>query len=321
MTNGTLYFHTTCFDGLVSAAMTSLFLETEGWHLDDFIPVGYSVRESWLSTPLHTPAAVVDFLYHPDAEFWADHHPTTFLTPAAREDFERRRSSHCLLFDEKAGSCARLLWDTVHSRVPDAERFREAVSWADKIDTASYESVDEAICGTSPALKIRLSLISLSDPEYLRLLVKELRSGDLKRVAQLAPVNDRFVEAERRIAAGLSHAADNTRLKGEIALMDIEPNGDEIVSRYAPYRFFPRARYSIAIVRSESSVTITAMRNPWIDFRSVPIGKILEPFGGGGHLRVGSVIIPKDRAELAGVIVDRLMAEMRSHSSAESVIA
>lgn len=319
--NGTLYFHTACFDGLISAALTSALLETQGWQLNDLIPVSYSVRESWLSTPLQTPAAVVDFLYHPDAEFWADHHPTTFLTPAAREDFDKRRSNHCLLFDEKAGSCARLLWDAANSRVSDAERYWEAVSWAEKIDTASYGSVDEAICGTSPALRINLSLISDSDPEYLSLLVKELRSGDLKRVAQLAPVNHRFVEAERRIAVGLSHAANNTRLIGEIALMEFEPNGDEIVSRYAPYYFFPRARYSIAILRSESSVTITSMRNPWIDFRSVPIGKILEPFGGGGHLRVGSVIVPKNKAGLAGAIVDRLVAEMQSHSSAESVIA
>jgi hypothetical protein len=321
MPSGTLYFHNACFDGLVSAAIASAFLETEGWKLTDLIPVGYGERESWLSTPLPKPSGVVDFLYHPDAEFWADHHPTTFLTSAAREDYERRRSSHRLLFDERAGSCASLLWNALHSCVPDAERYREAISWAEKIDTANYESVEDAICGTSPALRIRLSLLSHSDPDYLRLLVKEMRSGDLKQIAELAPVHDRFVEAQRRIAAGLSHASLNTRLKGEIALMEIEPKGDEIVSRYAPYHFFPQARYSIAIVRSESSVTLTAMRNPWIDFRSVPIGKILEPFGGGGHLRVGSVIIPKQRAELAHTIVDRLLAEMQSHSSAESVIA
>lgn len=321
MPNGILYFHNACFDGLVSAAFTSAFLETDGWKVNDLIPVGYGQRESWLSTPLPKPAAVVDFLYHPDAEFWADHHPTTFLTSSAREDFERRRSSHRLLFDERAGSCATLLWNAIHRCVPDAERYREAILWAEKIDTASYESVDEAICGTAPALKIRLSLISDSDPDYLRLLVKEMRTGNLERISELAPVQDRFVEAQRRIASGLSHASHNTRLKGEIALMEIEPNGDEIISRYAPYHFFPQARYSIGIVRSTSSIAITAMRNPWINFRSIPIGKILEAFGGGGHERVGSVLVPKERSELARKIVDSLVAGMHPYSPAESVTA
>jgi hypothetical protein len=320
MPNGTLYFHTACFDGLVSAAITSVFLETDGWQLDDLAPVGYDRRESWLSTHLHTPAAVVDFLYHPDAEFWADHHSTTFLTPAAREDFERRRSTRCFLFDDKVGSCSRLLWDALHARVPDAERYREAVSWAEKIDTANYASVDEAIDGTSPALRIKLSLLSHSDPDYLRLLVKEMRSGDLNRIAELAPVHERFAEAQRRIAVGLSHAFHNTRLKDEIALMDIEPTGDEIVSRYAPYRFFPQARYSISIVRSASSIRITAMRNPWMNFRSAPIGKILQPFGGGGHERVGSVLVPDKSLESARKIVDCLVSEMQSYLPSESVI-
>jgi hypothetical protein len=321
MPNGTLYFHSACFDGLVSAAITSVFLETDGWQLDDLVPVGYDARKSWLSTPLPRPSAIVDFLYHPDAEFWADHHLTTFLTPTAREDYEKRRGDHFLVFDQGAGSCATLLWNRLGSRIPHPERFTDSVVWAEKIDTANYGSVEEAIWGTSPASKIRLTLGTDSDPDYQRLLVRELRSGDVQRISQLPPVRDRFNEVHHRISQGLFHAARNTRMQREIAVMDIEAEGEEIISRYAPYHFFPRARYSIASVRSESSVTITAMRNPWIDFRSVPIGKILEPFGGGGHLRVGSVIIPKERAEFARTVVDRLMAEMQSHSSAESVIA
>jgi hypothetical protein len=320
MPDATLYFHSACFDGLVSAALASEFLEHEGWRFRDLVPVSYNVRNSWLD-PLPQPAVVVDFLYHPDAEFWADHHPTTFLTPYAQEDYEKRRENPFLIFDQGAGSCATLLWNHLRSRTPDSERFTEAVLWAEKIDTANYDTVEEAIWGASPASKIGLTLGTNSDPDYQRLLVRELRSIDLQRISLLPPVQDRFNEVHRRITRGLSHAARNIRLLHEIAVMDIETESDEIVSRYVPYHFFPEARYSIAIVRSESSAVITAMRNPWIDFRSIPIGRILESFGGGGHLRVGSVIIPKDKAELAGTIVGRLVAEMQSYSSAENVIA
>ena len=71
MPNGTLYFHSACFDGLVSAVLAWVFLETKDWQFQGFIPVNYDVRTMWLSDPLKTPAAVVDFLYHPDADFWA----------------------------------------------------------------------------------------------------------------------------------------------------------------------------------------------------------------------------------------------------------
>ena len=33
------------------------------------------------------------------------------------------------------------------------------------------------------------------------------------------------------------------------------------------------------------------MRNPWLDFASVPLGEIFRKYGGGGHQRVGSVIV------------------------------
>ena len=320
MPDATLYFHTACFDGLVSAALAWEFLENQGWRFHDLIPVAYNLRESWLG-PLTKPAAVVDFLYHPDAEFWADHHTTTFLTPAAQQDYETRRGDHFLVFDQAAGSCATLLLNRLRARIPDPDRFAEAILWAEKIDTAHYDSVEEAIWGTSPASIIRLTLASDPDPGYQRLLVTELRSGGLERISHLPPIQDRFNNVHRRISQGLSHASRSIRLHRKIAVLDVALEGDEIISRYAPYHFFPQASYSIAIVRSQSSITITAMRNPWIEFRSVPIGKVLEPFGGGGHLRVGSVIVPKEKARLTGTIVDRLLSEMQSHSSAESVIA
>src|SRR5215813_8542636 len=106
----TVYFHYPCFDGLISAVLASEFLEShDGWHITEFEAVDYAARDTWLSSDLKKPAAVVDFLYHPQVEFWADHHQTSILTTAAREDFERRKQKHRLLFDVRANSCASLL--------------------------------------------------------------------------------------------------------------------------------------------------------------------------------------------------------------------
>lgn len=327
--DATLYFHHPCFDGLVSGVLAWLFLEhSQNWRIDTFCPVNYDVRESWLATELSTPTAVVDFLYHPQAIFWADHHLTTFVTRNARKDFERRKTGPCLLFDGRAGSCASLLWEHLRSRIPDAARYEEMVCWAGKIDSASYSSVHEAICGDAPALRVSRSQISENEPDspeeldYSRFLLRELRAGDLCRVAQLAPVSTRYDKAQSRIAAGLERMeGEVTLLDGGIATFDVQAKDNEIISRYAPYQFFPEARYSIGVVRSGAGIKITAMRNPWRDFDSVPLGKVLEEFGGGGHQRVAAVVIPIEQADQVHVAVDRLVSEMRSRVPAERVTA
>jgi hypothetical protein len=319
MRKGTLYFHSNCFDGLVSAVLTWVFLETKSWHFQEFLPVNYDLRTTWLSDPLKAPAAVVDFLYHPGADFWVDHHPTTFLTTAAKDDFEKRSTQNCLLYDPRAGSCASLLWKSFHSCIPNAERYRDAVSWAEKIDTANYASVDEAIWGDSPALLIKHTLSVGNEPSYYRFLLSEMRSGELSRIAELAPVAERSNEVRQRIGAGIERVRECARLMGDVAVMDFESSSDDIVSRYAPYHFFPKARYSISVLRSAADVRISTMRNPWINFRSIPLGKIMEAFGGGGHERVGSVLIPKEKSDQTNKVVDRLLAEMQSQSPIESV--
>ena len=316
MRHSALYFHQACFDGIVSATLARVTLENEGWAFTKFIPVGYEVRRKWPKQALSSPAAVVDFLYHKQADFWADHHPTAFLTPSLRRHFLARRERQCLFYDDRAGSCAGLLWRALLGRIPCPDRYRDAVQWAEKIDTAHYASVDEAIWGSSPALKIRQSLMMNADLDYHVYLLTQMESGDLQHIAQRPPVRDRYQEMNRRISAGLERVKSEASLDGDVAVIETHSSDRDIVSRYAPYYYFPKARYSVAALRSDSGIRITAMRNPWMDFKSIPIGKLLEKFGGGGHERVGSVLIPHDSAK-AHQIVNVLTREMQSHPPTE----
>jgi hypothetical protein len=89
----TLYLHYPCFDGVMSAALAWDFLETsQHWTIAHAMPVNYDGSAGWLARKLPARSAVVDFLYHPGAAFWADHHATTFLSDAVRGDFEARAS-------------------------------------------------------------------------------------------------------------------------------------------------------------------------------------------------------------------------------------
>jgi hypothetical protein len=317
-----LYFHYPCFDGLISCVLASEFLERRlQWNVARFYPVNYHYRDSWLAMELETTSAVVDFLYHPQALFWADHHGTTFVTDKARLQFELHKNNSFLLFDSDARSCASLLWSRFGSSLGE-ERFAQMVFWADKIDSASYTSVKEAIFGDTPALRINSTLLLRNDLDYCHLLVQELRLKTLHDVSALPEVQEKFSEVRRRTAAGLKHLEKHIRLEeGNIATFDIEANPDEIVSRYAPYYFFEGAHYSIGVVRSANGARITAMRNPWRSFDSIPLGKIFDRFGGGGHQRVGAVNLPAEQSHRIPEIVAQVISEIRKQPAVERVVA
>jgi len=315
MRNSTLYFHYPCFDGLVSAVLASEFLENhENWHIGNFQPVDYTLRDSWLSSELKRPCAIVDFLYHPQADFWADHHQTSILTKAAEEDFHRRKDTFCLLFDARARSCASLLYRHLRRSLTDKPHFKEMAAWAEKIDSAAYSSVEEAILGDAPALRIARTLSAEDETgaEYAEFLLHELRDHDLSYVAALDEVKSREDRVRRSILNGLESVKTRLRLEaGEVAVFDARPRGDQVISRYAPYYFEPKARYSIAVVRSPGGIRITAMRNPWRRFRSIPLGRAFAKFGGGGHERVGAVQLSAGHRNRVRDVVKSLLSEMQ----------
>jgi hypothetical protein len=312
--NGFLYFHSPCFDGIVSAVLASDFLETQRrWRIERFCAVDYGAKATWLSRQLHEPCCVVDFIYHPQATFWADHHSTTFLTPEARTDFELRGSSNTVLYDQRFGSCAKLLWDRLEGsfgyRNP---RYAELAEWADRIDGARYATVAEAILGDAPALRIRASLGFRREPDYFEHLVKEMRSKTLEEVADSSHVIEGSRKVQARIMAGLKRFKASAWLEDDgIAVFDVNGTGTT-VSRYAPYYIYPAARYSVGIIRSEFGAKITAMRNPWSEFHSVPLGTIIERFGGGGHERVAGLLLPPERAGEARSILNELISAIRA---------
>lgn len=287
----TLWFHAPCFDGIASATLILEFFETSGrGSVQRLQPVGYGAREHWLETPLPSGSAVVDFLYHPDAEFWADHHQTSFLTPEAESHFNSRKGPYWT-YDRTADSCAGLLWH----HLQDAFEYRNAryadlVSWAERIDAARYSSVQEALDPTAPALQISAGLAYANDVDCVA-LVRQLRTHSLEEVASEPGVAARFRRVRSGIKEGLDLFERGAHLEVDnIVVFEVDARRSTI-SRYAPYKFFPDALYSVGILRLNEGLKVTAMRNPWRDFQGIPLGEVFEALGGGGHQRVGSVLL------------------------------
>ena len=316
MKSATLYFHYPCFDGLVSAVLAWEFLEhSEKWHVSEFVPVNYKLRDRWLKDKLQKPCAIVDYLYHPRADFWADHHQTSMLTARVRANFEKRKKKEkWLMFDERAPSCATLLFRHLRGSLKHKPHFQEMVYWAEKIDSASFTSVHEAILGDAPALRIGRSLLmeeEANGPGYAYFLLQQMRAHDLNYVAGLREVKQREQKARRTLERGLKRATAAARMKQGVVVMDVNRSRDQMISRYAPYFAQPNARYSIGIVRAPDSIGITAMRNPWRKFKSVSLGRVFEKFGGGGHQRVGAVRLSPDQGKLVKSVVESLLSKMQ----------
>jgi hypothetical protein len=311
MEQAVIYLHFPCFDGVISAVLAAEILEKRfGWAVDGYRPVNYDRMGDWRSERLPQRSAVVDFLYHPDPQMWADHHATAFVVPGDRAELDCA-GGRLLVYDANSPSCAMLLWKRFPDCFESSERLGEMAYWANKIDSASYSSVVEAVRGESPASQISYSLAIRHDAEYCDFLVRNLRTSDLAYVAALPDVEEPAREAQRQIEAGLDQVAGHIAMNiGDIAVCDVTQSPGTIVNRYSPYLFYPHARYSVSLVRAPDSVKITAMRNPWIDFESVPLGTIFKGFGGGGHTRVASVLVPLDEVPKAprmlGEIVDAI---------------
>jgi hypothetical protein len=309
MDTGTLYFHASCFDGAAAAALALDVLERSlAWKRPFLRPVNYDVRSRWRAMPAGR-FAVVDFLYHPAAEFWADHHASPFLTLADRQHAQNRPGSRAH-YDASAPSCAGVLWaryaTILHERFPAPAQL---AAWADKIDSAAYDSVEEALFSTASAMAVSRALAQ-ADASLMVEIVTSLRTTaleDIGRSPQVAALSNRWLDGQGEALRAFRKIARLTD-DGTVLFEIEEVHGS--FSRYLPFYIFPDARYSLGLVCTASGPKMTAMRNPWLQFESVPLGSIFATFGGGGHQRIGSVILPGASLDAARHAMEQVRAKI-----------
>jgi hypothetical protein len=306
-----VFFHAPCFDGIVSAVLMSAFLESHDRNTRVRLhPVGYELKAQWRKRRLPPRSAVVDFLYHPDADWWIDHHATTFVSKAWRRRYERKpKGSH--LYDPSAPSCASVVSSYLKGVGFDTSRYRHLVAWADTIDAAAYRQPSDAILARSAALRINQSLAAGGGPQYAVWLVERLKRKSLSAVASMARVKTGAAAVTREMTKGIRAVRSVARMEpGGIVVFDV-PANVTVVNRYTPYYLFPNARYSVGVIRDSHGAKLTAMRNPWRVFPSTPIGPLLAKYGGGGHTRVGSVLLSGKNADSAPRILREVVAALK----------
>jgi hypothetical protein len=284
-----LYFHSRCFDGVVSAALVTDCLRDYNDY--NYFPVNYHLKNEWLSTTLESPSCIVDFLYHHNADLFWDHHDTTFLHNDVEKDYNKRTGRY-IKWDPTKESCAELIFETFNKPA----KHDRIVKWAHIIDGARYKDPDEAVNGFSNHNEMKIALLLSEADDNIQILIIELlrenAEGNLEEILNIKPIKNLFDKVFTKYRTGLERILKSVKSIDDIAEFEVEENSETIIPRYAAFLRAPKARYSLGLIRRKNSAKITMMRNPWIEFESVNLGKLSEQFGGGGHHRVGSIVIP-----------------------------
>ena len=309
MSNGplTIHYHRD-FDGMVSAAVLASVLREKVGEDALWRSVNYDQRANWEQFEAGKRIAIVDFHFHPRCEWWFDHHPTTFLTEELRRQYV---PSDRWLWDETSPSCPPLVLRhaTEHLGYVVPPRFAEMAKWSDVIDAARYKSVDQAIFGDEPALRIARALTTAPSQDWTDVLVGALVDGNLESVANRDDVEKSHQRASRNRDKALSQFPPTVQWKKDGVLLYDASSNQIRRERFAPFYHHPDIRYSVGVIPTRAGFHVSAGENPWNPPRpGAHVGEIMETYGGGGHRAVGGANPPSldDARRVAAEVAEKL---------------
>ncbi len=306
------------FDGMVSAAvlaaiLADVFDEDVRWR-----SVNYDQRRDWDSFAQGQRFAVVDFHFHPRATYWFDHHPTTFLSPELRAQYV---PSDRWSWDVESPSCPPLILAHAaeHWGYRAPERFLEMARWSDIIDAARYESVEQAVFGDDPALRIARAMTAAPGLDFVDNLVSAMRTGSLETIADRDDVEKAHQRASRNRDRALEQFPPTVVWKRSGVLFYDASSSQIRRERFAPFYHHSDIVYSVGVIPTRSGFHVTCGENPWNTPQGgVHVGEIMEGYGGGGHRAVGGANPPSLEAarQVAGEIGEMLVSVLDGNRSA-----
>lgn len=280
-----VYFHND-FDGRASAAVLRAFLMNRGDSVGSYVPVDFDIEHQWPTMVFPRPAIVVDFLYHPKAAFWFDHHTTTFKLPAWKKGF---RESKYHVWDPEYPSCAHLVLDALKKNFgfKPGRHFAALVRATDIVDAAQYRSPRQTIEMKDPALQLDQFIDKQEAP--LVWLIERMSEESISSIVRDKRIQRALKTIYKKRDVGLAYYRKYLHIYDRVGLLDITKK--KIIDlRFAPYFFEPRLRFFIFIKKHEADYGIHLGVNPWRrgDVGSLHVGKLMMQYGGGGHQYVGA---------------------------------
>lgn len=309
-----VFFHDACFDGTTSAALFAAFYRDVIDRGVTIQPVGMLHKDGDPFEGVAMDAddhACVDFRFSADPRmrWWFDHHPTAFQPPALREIFDREHRA-TWFFDPAAPSCAGMMaraleagWDW-----KPPPHLVEAVTWADTIDAAQFDSAATAVALDNPAQRLAAWLAHGRSGLDTARYVEWLSRGSLAEVASRPELAAQLADVEVSRSHELEAIKDLGVWAGDVIVFDRFAESGARSPGFLGYLLFPSALYAVSGTRNGQSIKISVGVNPWTDQpRRHDIGALCARHGGGGHAVVGGVTLrpdelPRAQATLAAIV-------------------
>jgi oligoribonuclease NrnB/cAMP/cGMP phosphodiesterase (DHH superfamily) len=327
-----IYYHGD-FDGIASAIIFSDFFINHlkrtdiCWQYMSY----YQSNEVWAVTPLDgTDNAVLDFPFNLNADWWFDHHHTS-LGSHSLEFVKNHKSKPYITeshsqriywdFDKKefysqeeeldsieysqgkhwkyvnnAPSVAQVISEYLEEKFSyKSELMSPILKWANIIDAAQYESVEQANDLSVPFVKIN-SLM-----EY-----RPKKEIDLNKIIRLAldglPIEEivarngisQFVTKMDELYKNFRKIFENNYeiYKDVITCIVTQQSDSYAFARYYSYLLKKDIKYHVVMLYQKESVAIRVGTNPFIKIQNPKnVAEILQKYGGGGHAGVGAVVI------------------------------
>ncbi len=288
-----IYFHDD-FDGTACAALMLDFLKSRGDSISSFNPIDYipGLKEKWPEHKFKEPFILVDFMYHPKAGWWFDHHLTSFSKPEWQKDFRNDLQHY---FDPSCKSVYGMTLNFLkreHGYKPPTQ-LSSLESWADIIDSASYKTAKEGITPKSAAQNLMLLLgdyekvAKTGRREMQEELIKSLAEGKIS--VFLRKYEKNLLGLKDKLKQGISIYKKHAVLKGSVVMLT-ETDLEIIFKGFIGYYIYPKAEYAVTVSMDSSGFHLHVGRNPWLKKKSnLSIGDLMKKYGGGGHKNVGGL--------------------------------
>lgn len=225
--------------------------------------------------------AIVDFMFHPAAEIYVDHHATAFRSAAALDQFVERRTRYAATvpyyWNSTAPSCAQALAEILPPYF--TRPFAELIVEATMIDQAAYPDVQAVLTLSTDAIALSQAIPLMSEGQKGE-LIRRLMTGSLTEAAKFAA--EPIAEARRRSMDGMALNEAASTLLGCAVVTDLVTNDAPWV-RFSAYGLYPQAKYALTIYRTGQLVRVALGKNPWLDFEPTHLGDLCKTVGGGGH--------------------------------------
>lgn len=317
--------HGHCFDGMASAALFARLVRSlhRGSPLAiRHISCGYGPNMSqvpphWLTGDEN---AILDFRYTPAKRlsWYFDHHATAFASDEERAEAfagaaPAGRDGRKVYHDATYGSCTRLIADVARREHGiDTGDLSELVAWAERIDTASFDSAADAIRRDEPVLQLASVVELHGDRAFLDRVVPMLEQRSVSDVARDAWVQEMWAPLQAAHAALVERIRARSRRAGRVVVTDLSDAPLEMPAKFVSYALYPECMYSVTLSRSKQHYKIAVGYNPWCGSgRLHDIASICKRYGGGGHPVVGAATFrlgDEPRARAATEEITNLLA-------------